>query len=166
MSAQDSTYWPVRGQAYRFYWRIGITGGLTSLTAKISKDGANYVATSNAPVEIFDTDGTTKTGSGYVDLTASEMTLNGGIVEVTGSGITVGVNIVPVNMAEPVSPNGNWNIAPILLERLLINVAAACINENTFDGGTNTISTQGDLTMLTGVYNETTGGFARRGKLS
>lgn len=166
MAAQDSTYWPVKNQPYRFYWRIGITGGLTSLAAKISKDGANYIATTNAPVEILDTDGTTKTGSGYVDLTASEMNISGGIVEITGSGVTVGANIVPINMTEPVAPNGAWTVAPIRLENLLMNVAAACINLNQFQGGLITLMTRSLVPMLTGNYTEQTGGDANRGQLS
>jgi hypothetical protein len=86
MAATDAKVFPASGVAFRVHFCIRnsttgnpLTGGLTGLAGKISKDGAAFAATTNVPVEI----GTT--GYGYLDLTAAEMTMSGGIVGVTAT---------------------------------------------------------------------------------
>lgn len=86
MAAIDATRNPVKGEAYRLYFVIKssstsnpITGGLTGLAATISKDGAAFASTTNAPVEV----GTS--GFGYVDLTATEMNAYSVTIQVTAS---------------------------------------------------------------------------------
>lgn len=74
MAAADATCYVVKNQAYRLTAVIlsistsnAITGGLTGLSGSISKDGAAFVATANAPIEI----GTS--GVITIDLTAAEL---------------------------------------------------------------------------------------------
>lgn len=84
MAASDSTMFPVKGQAYRFYFVIRssstgnpITGGLTSLAATISKDGGSFASIAGTLAEI----GTS--GYGYVDLTSADTNADGYIVQIT-----------------------------------------------------------------------------------
>lgn len=76
MAATDSKPVPTKNAAWRVYFTIfdntgAIVTSWTSPAGSISKDGAGFAATTNAPVEI----GTS--GIGYVDLTATEMNADG-----------------------------------------------------------------------------------------
>lgn len=94
MSAADAQPFPLYGVAYRVYFAIVdtsgalVTGGLTGLAATISLDGAAHAATTNAPVEI----GTS--GTGYLDLTAAELTANGVLVIITVTNVTAVARVV------------------------------------------------------------------------
>jgi hypothetical protein len=86
MATTDATPFPVKNEAYRFYFSIRssttgnpITGGLTTLACTLSKDGASFVSSTNSPVEI----GTT--GYGYVDLTAAECNYSAVTIQVTAA---------------------------------------------------------------------------------
>lgn len=86
MASTDSTTFPVKGQAFRIYGVIKssatgnpITGGLTTLTATISKDGAAFASPAGSIAEV----GTT--GYFYVDLTSVDMTANCVMLHVTAA---------------------------------------------------------------------------------
>jgi len=89
MAAINATSDPVYGQLFRLAFVIldsatarPITGGLTGLSARVSKDAGAFGTTTNTPVEI----GTN--GYGYIELTAAEMTAYDVILEIraTNSG--------------------------------------------------------------------------------
>jgi len=104
MATTDSTWVPVKGQAFRFRAVIRststgnpITGGLTSLTGQISKDDAAFSSTGVTVTEI----GTS--GYVYVDLTASAMDCNGAVVRVTAgnaNALELAVEIKPAVLTE------------------------------------------------------------------
>ena len=84
MAAGNAIPIPVKNQLRRIYFAfidrttsLPVSGGLTGLAATISKDGGNYAATTNTPVEIQ------SSGTGYVELTATESNCSAFIVKIT-----------------------------------------------------------------------------------
>lgn len=114
MAIADATCFPPKNQAYRLISVIMngstgavITGGLTGLSCSISKDGVNFVSTTNAPAEI----GT----SGYftLDLTAAEMNANAIAINVTASNtnaISRPIFLNPIDLSEF---TGHWYAQPV-----------------------------------------------------
>jgi hypothetical protein len=104
MAASDSTMFPVKGQAYRFYFVIRssatgnpITGGLTSLAASVSKDGGSFASVAGTVAEI----GTT--GYGFVDLTNADTNADGYIVKVTAgnsNAVEVSIFVAPAHLGQ------------------------------------------------------------------
>jgi len=124
MAASDASTFPVKGQAYRISGKIvnattgnPITGGLTTLTSTVSKDGGAFASTTSAAAEI----GTT--GYFYVDLSATEMDAYTVIVHVTAANadaVYASIEIKPTVLSEP---SGHARDATVLrLEQLLVQV--------------------------------------------
>jgi hypothetical protein len=86
MAALNTTAFAVRSAAFRVHFSIRdattgdpLTGGLTGLAGRLSKDGGNFANTTNTPVEIQ------TSGYGYIDLTAAEMDFYGCVLTVTAT---------------------------------------------------------------------------------
>lgn len=143
MAATDATVFPVKGQAFRISFGIRssstgnlLTGGLTGLSATISKDGGAAVATTNAPVE------TGTTGTGDLDLTATEMNCTSCkvVIHATNANeIDDGpVTIRTLNLTEIA---GAWHTqSPILLEQLLMQMAGYLLEKVTMGDSTSVIT--------------------------
>lgn len=87
MAASDSRPVPRKNVAFRLLLALKdeagdlVTGWSgASAAATISKDGGNFASTSNAPTEIQ------SSGTGYLDLTSTEMDADGVVVLVTATG--------------------------------------------------------------------------------
>lgn len=142
MSATDASVFPVKGQAFRITGKIvnattgnPITGGLTTLTSTVSKDGAAFASTTSAAAEI----GTT--GYFYVDLSSTEMNANTVTVHVTAANsdaVYFSACIFPADMSEP---SGHARDATVLrLEQLLVQVHMYFFNKVLRAIGTGTVS--------------------------
>lgn len=143
MAASDASQFIVKNQAYRLTGLIlngttgnEITGGLTALSASVSKDGAStFTATSNSATE----QGTT--GWFYVDLTATEMNANTICVRVTASNsdaVYFKRVLIPADLSEP---SGHARDATVLrLEQFLIQLHMYWFNKVVRAIGTGTIS--------------------------
>lgn len=124
MAAVDATQTPVKGQAYRLYGAISnvttgkvITGGLTSLACSLSKDGAAFTSSTNAPVEI----GTT--GFFYVDLTATEMDASAINLKFSATNTNAVDQAVCIVTADLTRYTTNaWNQTPVRTEQLLAQI--------------------------------------------
>jgi hypothetical protein len=125
MAAADATNQAIRDQAFRLYWRIvstatgnPLSGGLTGLAATISKDGGNFAATTNAPVEIQ------TSGYGYLDFTADEMDAYSALAQITASNtgaVAVSENIVPLQLDQFA---GRWDSQSVLrFEQLVLQLS-------------------------------------------
>ncbi len=124
MTPANSTPFPIRGQLYNLGAAVKsitsgnpITGGLTGLAAKISKDDGAFSSTTNTPVEI----GT----SGWVtlDLTPTEMTASKVCVAIsaTNSGaMEADVVLSTLNLGQF---TGRWDgQSPLRFEQLWIDL--------------------------------------------
>jgi hypothetical protein len=87
MAASDSRPVPRKNVAFRLLLVLKDEAGDlvtdwsgASAAATISKDGGNFASTSNAPTEIQ------SSGTGYLDLTSTEMNADGVVVLVTATG--------------------------------------------------------------------------------
>ncbi len=157
MSATDASTFPVKGQAYRISGKIvnattgnPITGGLTTLTSTVSKDGAAFASTTSAAAEI----GTT--GYFYVDLSSTEMNANTVIVHVTAANadaVYASIEIKPVDLSESAT---HWMKQTVKrLEQGIQQGAAWIVNKNKRNNSTGTITLRNaadsaDLTTMAG----------------
>lgn len=150
MAVADSTAFPIYGQAFRFTGRIvgystgnPITGGLTSVTAQVSKDGGSFASTTNSVTEI----GTS--GYFHLTLTAAEMTANGVIVRVTASNsgaVEFCTEIRPVDMREN---SGYWGSQSVVkMEQVLVQLSAYFFNLHTLQLNSETIKKRDNSTTL------------------
>jgi len=124
MTPTNSVVFPVYGQLFNFSGVVrsfttgnALTGGLTGLSAQISKNDAAFVATTNTPVEI----GTS--GHCTLDLTAAEMSFEKLLVQVSASNsgaIYWEIQINPVVLSQF---NGRYDAQSVLrLEQLLMDL--------------------------------------------
>lgn len=131
MAAIDSSCFPVKGQAYRVEAKIvssatanPITGGLTDLTAQVSKDGGNWANTTNSAVEIQ------TSGYAYVDLTSTEMNADSILVKFTASNsnaVEQSLVIKPVDLTENTD---HWRDSAVLrLEQAWTWLSAYLLNK-------------------------------------
>ena len=168
MAAINSTAFPVKGQAFRA--RLGvynvttgllITGGLTGLSAKISKDDGSAVSTTNAAVE------SGLQGVVYIDLTATEMNANGIVIYLTATNTNAYspvLEIAPVDISE--ATGAALDQAIIKPEQVWLDISAAAINLNTLNSSINTIYKRDSATTkLAGTYSQGSDS-ATRSKLS
>ena len=135
MAATDALWLPRKGGAWRVYSVIKnsttgnpITGGLTGLQAKISKDAGSFNNTTASATEI----GTT--GYFYVDLTTTEMNVTAGIlhIEATNSNaIYQSIFFATANLAE-LAMRADLEANPSL-ERYLVQNWMALHNKESFD---------------------------------
>lgn len=164
----NSTPYAVYGQIYNLTGAIvssstgnPITGGLTSLSATISKDDGSFTSTTNTPTEI----GT----SGYftLDLTAAEMTASKIIVQISASNTNAVYQKVMINPMVMSEPAGRWDAQGIKrVEQLFSQVYAFFFNRQVDNGASQTVyKSDSATTMVSGVISENTD-YAERGKLS
>ena len=121
----NSTPWPVYGQLFNVGGAIlssstlnPITAGLTGLSAKLSKNDAAFVSTTNTPVEVG-----TDTGYFTLDLTAAEMSYAKLVLAVsaTNSNAVTCIQIInPLNLAQF---TGRYDVQTVVrFEQLLHDV--------------------------------------------
>lgn len=174
MAASDATMFPVRNQAYRISGKIvnattgnPITGGLTSLTSTVSKDGAAFASTTSAAAEI----GTS--GYFYVDLSATEMNADTVIVHVTAANadaVYASIEIKPCKMSEE---DDAWDDQTVMrLEQAILQGVAYAINLVTIassgENGTGALTLykrDGTTPWLSGTASDT-GTLTSKGTLS
>lgn len=165
MAVADRTFWSVNGQAYEFDAQIintsfkAITGGLTAITATISKDGGAFASLATTPVEI----GTT--GVLKVSLSATEMTCNSWVVKVTVSN---------ANAQDFIKVQANLDLTPFVgrydsqsvqrLEHMHMDMQAMMWNHLVQNAGTTTLSNLDGSTKATGTYSQA-GFIADRSKI-
>lgn len=101
MAAVNACLFPIINQSYYLDGIIlsnltgnPITGGLTSLSATISKDGGAFASTTNTPVEI-DT-----SGWFHLDLTATEMNAHTVAVQITATNTNAKYFLVVITPAD------------------------------------------------------------------
>jgi len=168
MSAANCIPNPIYGQAYRLYGKITdsttgnpITGGLTSLAAQVSKDGASFTNTTNAPVEI----GT----SGYfsLDLTAAEMSYSADIVRVTAANSNAIEFSLLIPIANLTPTAGRADTAAIVrMEQILLEMYGYFFNQQTISAALQTVFLSTGATMVTGAVSNDGNGGSTRGILS
>jgi hypothetical protein len=162
MASTDVSTFPVKGQAYRVTGKIvngttgnPITGGLTTLTSTVSKDGAAFASTTSAAAEI----GTT--GYFTVDLSATEMDAYTVVVHVTAANANAvysSICLIPVVLDES---STHWMKQTVKrLEQGIMQMASWFVNKTKRNNTTGTITVRNvadsaDVTTL-GV-NETSG---------
>ena len=168
MSATNCTAFPIKGQALRVRLSVYssltgllITSGLTGLSAKIAKDDAAAVATTNNPVE------SGMPGVVYLDLTATEMNANGVCVYLTATNTNAFspvVEIAPLNLTE--STGAALDQSQVLFEQVVLDIMAAAINLNSLNSSVYTIYKRDSSTpKISGTYTQGSES-ATRSKLS
>lgn len=143
MAAADATQFIVKNQAYRLTGAIlngttgnEITGGLTTLTASVSKDGeTTFTTTTNAATER----GTT--GWFDVDLTATEMNSHTICVRVTAANSDAVYYKRVLVTADLSEPDGHARDSAVLrLEQFIVQTHMYFFNQVIRAIGTGTIS--------------------------
>lgn len=156
MATSNATHFPIRGQAFRLYWTIfdqstGLPyeGGLT-LSATISKDGGNFAATTNSATE------TQTSGTGYLELTATEMTAYSITVKISASNNDSSVFVFQENLLDLAEPSDHWRDATVVkLEQGLLHVIMEYSNQQRRrheDGLTTQYDKDGNA-LYTNVYS-------------
>lgn len=162
MAASDASTFPVKGQAYRISGKIvnsstgnPITGGLTTLTSTVSKDGGAFASTTSAAAEI----GTT--GYFYVDLSSTEMNANTVIVHVTAANANAVYASIEIKPADLTESSTHWYKQTVKrLEQGIYQAAAWFANKTKRNNSTGTITIRNaadsaDITTM--AVNETSG---------
>lgn len=132
MATTSAIPYPVKNQALRVYWRIYdkatgevYNGGLTSLSATISKDGGNYAATTSSPVEIQ------TSGTGYLELSSTECNCSCALVKVSaGDEYAMDATLDPIYFHDLSEPSDHWLDATVIrLEQGVVNLSVKWLNK-------------------------------------
>ena len=164
MAATDAIVFPIKGQAYRIPCAFRDNQGnlLTGWT------GASVTAypDNGAGVSVTIAEAPASSGVGYIDIPAAQMTANMVLVKATvsnASATAFTAAIYPLILTEP---TGSWDAqTQYRFENILLNMAAALLNQQTLTSSVNVISKRDGTQMLTGSYSETDTS-AVRGKVS
>lgn len=152
MAASDARPVPRKNAAFRLLLALRdeagdlVTGWAgASAAATVSKDGGSYAATTNAPTEIG------SSGTGYLDLTSTEMNADGVLIQVTATGAkAVVIALYPEELGDyRVDKTGivldataleAIEIADAINARQALNLLLAALAGEVSGAGTNTIT--------------------------
>ena len=158
MADIDATAFPVKNQAYRFYFTFRSTTNLVMLTAAVTPTVAVYVdgvLTAGATISTYDV---LKPGLYFCDLTAAQMNsycttvfincANAGFQDVY-----VERQIYPIDLSEI---SNHWlDQSPKRLEQGLLQIASLCLNRVVATGAAMTVyGGNSTIPLLTGTYTE------------
>jgi hypothetical protein len=162
MAATYAKHTPLKGHPIRISWAIfdmsigrAYSGGLTGLSATVSKDGGNYASTTSSPVEIQ------TSGTGYLELSAAEMTADTVIVKISCTDPDSSQVVEIINPLDPTENAGHWMDAGTGLVKweqgqLHVIQEAANKQEWTYATGKQTIFDKDGNALNAASYSQTT----------
>jgi hypothetical protein len=157
----NTSTFPVKGQKFCLHYVIRsyatgnpLTGSLSGLVAKVSKDGGSFSSTATAAAPI----GTT--GYGLVELSASEMDANAVFVTVSSTSdnaVEFCAELRPLDLAEA---TGHWKDRSVQrLEQAFVLMSAFFTNPHMLTMNTESIKNRdGSITMISGSVSGLTDG--------